>query len=312
MSNYRFICLVFSAFFFAIISVLGADPATPPIDRPPLGDPLSGFAPFDNQTQTRAPSTPGDEDLGEQIILPREKAAADYYQLFLSSSVQWTNNTAEIGVPRREAWMWASRFGLLGRPPLTEDVWADIRLSTDIYRYDRGTPLDYETLDTALGVMARTPWDDGGFLGARFEYQRFTGGSWNDELYGATRFVLEWQRNWTLAPDHTLFFSAQAAWDISSNPDDLERSEYSVYLGYGWEITEKLRFIAMWNPSWLDYREGGRSDWLHIVGGGLEYRFSQGVQLQGLVFFTSNHSNTDIFDYDSLQLGVGLNLSLAF
>jgi hypothetical protein len=92
----------------------------------------------------------------------------------------------------------------------------------------------------------------------------------------------------------------------------LKKSEYSVYLGYGWEITEDLRLMALWKPAYQDYHNGGRSEWLHILGAGLEYRLSPHASLQGMGYFTSNHSNVDRFDYDAWQLGLGLNLSVNF
>ena len=60
------------------------------------------------------------------------------------------------------------------------------------------------------------------------------------------------------------------------------------------------------------YNGGGRDDFNQTVALSLRYRFTPLVEANGQFFFASNRSSKSAFDYDAINTGGGMALTLHF
>ena len=68
----------------------------------------------------------------------------------------------------------------------------------------------------------------------------------------------------------------------------------------------------LWRSALYIYSEEGRKDLNHTVSLGLSYRFNEWMSIFGSSYATWNSSNQPVFEYDTVNAGGGLTLTLEF
>jgi len=261
-----------------------------------------------------APFSPADSDLGVQQILGTYSGRSPVNVTFDTSASYTGNAPGETSLDDEAAWFSASRLAVSWRPRIAYGWFADIGLAQGIYRFEGSKARDFENFEPYIGVVKSIPDLDDLIFFARYEYQRITTGSLSDGDYSAQRIRTGLQKNLLLTSRYQLSAGVDAAFDISANPDALERNSYSVDMSYTYWIADKLSSTLSWTGSMWDFRHDGREDLSQIVGLELTWMPCENTRIFTNIFYTNIDSNAALGanDYEAWQSGIGLGLNHSF
>lgn len=307
---------------------LTAQEGLSPIERVPgLGSTGLGSDVNLSEEDPFAPPSEGDSDLGEQFILRREPERTAVRLRYLSdawwgNNLAATNDSAPTSLGEEEGWFWANYLELSWRPRLGKSLFLDTFAEESVYLYEGGS-LDFDSTRIGLGVIKIFPELDDLAVFARYEYlYTHANNPAYDILFGASKHLSDHFHRLRIGAHKNLFIratdSAYAAADalinLDTDPSSLARDEFSFQLGYNWKIAYRLSLSAFGRIAYLDYDEGGREDWNHIVGVDLSYLLSDWARLHTTLVYTLNDSDTPggRDDYDAFQAGLGVGLTTKF
>lgn len=310
----RKIALLLTSISLAAPSTFAVD-ALSPVERF-LGtdyDPEE-YSDLDLDQQKRfAPQSPADSDLGHQLILQRNDGRAPI-RADLSTNVFWTDNTASANSNEDDGFIWQTRLLATWKPRIGDNLFADLFLSQNVYRYDSPSSLNFERTDARLGLVKVTPDFFDILFFARYEYARVTSGSLSDRIYTAHRARVGAHKVFLSTPKHTAYVALDYAHDLDTSPSRLERDEISAHIGYSYQVTDKMRAVLYYHHSRFEYDQAGREDTNHILGAELYYQLSASTRLQASFTYVENDSNLPLSaaDYESVQGGIGIGLTTKF
>ncbi len=261
-----------------------------------------------------APFSPADSDLGVQQVLGSYHGLPPVKVTF-DTSVNHTNNApGEIPLDDEASWFWASRFAVSWRPRVACGWFADIGVTQEIFRFEGSKAVDFENFDPYLGVVKSIPELDDLVFFTRYEYQRITTGVLSNSKYSSQRIRTGLQKELLLTSRSQLSAGVDAAFDINTHEDALERNAYSAELSYTYWFADHLSSTLSWTGSMWDFSHGGREDWSHIVGLELTWTPCQNARIYTNVYYTNHNSNAAFGanDFEAWQSGIGLGLNYSF
>jgi hypothetical protein len=251
-----------------------------------------------------------DESFGvQQILKPQEKLRP--FEVFADVSGLYTNNVALThrgGVS--DAFLVAT-FGLSYERALTRELKAEITLGGGVYRYDKFSELDFESVDaTARFTYELTSLADIELF-AQYNFSDLISGSSGDEFFQGHTGTIGAQKTFALSRAHGIVTGVSAAFG-KTDPSLAERDEYSVEAGYRLQATRHLLSDVTYRYSYHVYSEGGRRDHNNTVSLTLRYDLTSWLDIYGTAYFSSNSSNERDFSYDVFNSGGGLSASVKF
>lgn len=266
-----------------------------------------------NQQKRFAPESPGDSDLGDQLILKRY-GKRDPFRVDLSSLLYWSDNMANASNNEDDGFIWQSRLLASWKPRIGGGYFSDITASQSIYRYDNASFLDFERTDFRIGLVKIAPDFFDILFFARYEYARITSGSLSDDIYDDHRVRIGAHKVFLSNATHTAYLAIDYSHDLSASLSFLERNEYNTHLGYTYQVTDRLRAILYYNLSIYDYDLAGREDYNHILGAELYWQLSHSTRLHTSFTYVKNNSNlaSGRADYTSKQGGIGFGFTKTF
>jgi hypothetical protein len=122
-----------------------------------------------------APSSPGDADLGEQVLLKRQDKATPF-SAFANLSGFYTNNAALTNAARVDDFFFVGEVGVSYQPRFTAELLGEITVREADFRYARYDALDFESLNAGAGLTYTPHYLGGIALSARYNYNRLTDG----------------------------------------------------------------------------------------------------------------------------------------
>ena len=128
-----------------------------------------------------APASPGDSDIGQQLIL-KESPKNRWFRAYADAFGYWTNNAANTSVGEVDDWFWGGRIGFGFQPRIAKRLFADIDIQQQLFRYDEFDALDFESLDASAGLLYIVPRLADSVLFTQFNYNRITNDDFGDEL----------------------------------------------------------------------------------------------------------------------------------
>jgi hypothetical protein len=254
-----------------------------------------------------APESPGDADLGAQVILAdarRRKA----FTAWIDSSLFWTDNAFNIGGVKTEDWFYVGGLNLAWQQPLGGRFYADAYAGQHWYRYDDFTRLSYDFGELRFGILAVLPELRNAVLSLHYGYQRITDGIDNEELYEAHLMRLGLQKTFLIDHRNSIAAGVLASFATGTSPGNLQRHEYALQLSHHLKLAPKLNLSTAYRLSYFDYFNfQGRQDWYQNMGVSLNYLPSNHFEISLGYYFAVNSSNNSFFDYQT-QLG-GLSIA---
>lgn len=259
-----------------------------------------------------APATPGDDDLGQQLLLRRNDKVQPF-RAWLDTAGYWTDNAANVNEGRIEDWFLTGGVNLAWQQRLHGRFYGDVYAGQRIYRYDELDALDYEDGQVSAGFLVLLPEVMNSVFHVHYGYQRITQDIDNDPIYQAHTLRAGLQKTFLINRLNSIYVNATAALALDTEPDILARHEYSTSLGYNLKITRELAFSLSYRVSYFDYYNlEGREDWYHNWGAGLTWQPYNFLELTASYNFGLNRSNLEVFEYEAQLAGPSLSLKVKF
>jgi len=259
-----------------------------------------------------APSTPGDEDIGEQYLLQRQERYKAF-TVWLDSAAFWTDNAANVDEGGQEDWFYVGGVTLAWQPRLADRIYLDTYLDQHWYRYNELDVLDYEVGEGGVGVIVPMPewWNTVWHL--RYYYQRITQDIGDDPVYQTHSLHFGGQKSFALSYRSRIDLALLGSVALDTKPSLLARHEYSLVTGWNYKITREIALNVSYRLGYYDYFHlGGRHDWYQNFGVSLAYQPRPWLELAASYNYTLNESTLDAFDYQAHLAGPSLRLTIRF
>lgn len=258
-----------------------------------------------------APVSPGDSDLGTQLILKNAQKER-WFRAYADVSGFWTDNAANTSIFEVEDWFWTGRVGFGYQPRLAKRLYADFDFQQQMIRYDQFDLLDYESLDLSATLLYVEPRLSNALFFAQFNYLRITGDDFALDLLNSFSVKAGVQKIFLIDRRNSIQASILGDWDVSTDLDALFRDQYIGELTYRFKIMRDLVFATTYRYTYFDYREVDRQDHLQIIGASLTYTPKKWIELYATANLSLNDSNIDFFEYEAGSVGGGLGVKLRF
>lgn len=258
-----------------------------------------------------APESPGDDDIGQQMIL-KDSEKERWLSAQVDTFAFWSDNPANLSQGEEDDVFWGSQISLGAQPRLGQQLYLDAFISQQIYRYDKNDLLDYEYLQAGLGLIYMEPRLWNSMLFAQFQYGRTTNDDFSQEILNSYSFIAGIQKTVTFDRRNSLYMNLMGDWDLDADVDQLAHSEYIADLSYRFKIMRDLVLSASYRFTWFDYQDVDRSDSLNTMGAYLTWMPKKWLNLYVGGSFNLNESDVDAFDYQTTNLGGGLGIHFRF
>ena len=250
-----------------------------------------------------APPSPGDADLGQQVLLKRQEKATPF-SAFASLSGFYTNNAALTNAAQVEDFFFVGEVGVSYQPRITRDLVAEITVRQADFRYARYDVLDFESLNVGAGLSYSPQVLRGVLLSARYNFNRLTDGKEHDEFFKNQTLTLAAMRSFELSKAHYIYVggSAVLGW---SDPVAPGRNEYGGVLGYHLNWSRAVSTDLFYRAALFDYTRG-REDWNQTLALSARWDVTRWFNVTGTISEGFNNSNAHIFNYQVFNGGVVL------
>jgi len=198
------------------------------------------------------------------------------------------------------------------RTALGERAAFDVTVRGSAFRYNEFRVLDFNSIDAGFGVTWVPARLGGIALSARYNFTDLFSESDGDAFFKNHTIAVAAQKNFVLSRAH-YFFAGLAAQGGFADPSDAQRDEYSAYGGDHVDLTRFLEADLSYRYGFFHYREeGSRRDHNQSVSIAVRYNVTDWFSASATTFFGWNRSNQRAFDYDVVNGGIGLGLTVRF
>ncbi len=259
-----------------------------------------------------APSSPGDMDLGEQLILSRIPRY-QMFTVFADTSLYWTSNAALLdNANARSDMMWVSQLGFSVQPKLTENIFLEATVRQQVFQYNRYDFLNFNSFDAGGGLTGL--FDVLGGLGTflRFNYNRLVDPSDYTEISVENTLQAGINKPIPINRAQYAYAGANASWSLWTTPWVTRRHSYNLFAGYGARLARSLDAQVYYRLSLYDYTTMDRLDVAQTVGLGLTFNFSRWFSLNASTSAVWSRSTMEVFNYNVVNAGGGLSASVRF
>lgn len=249
-------------------------------------------------------------DVGGQWIL-KERPERNLFGLSAGAAGYYTNNVALTRRGELPEYFMIADAGGSARVPIAPWIQGEFDVRFSIFRYQEYPQLDFNSIDVGTGLTAQLAslWNISPFL--RYNFTALFSDETGDTFFKNHLVTVGAQKVFPLAPAHYLYAGGAAAFGFS-DPADARRNEYSLFAGYHLEVTRALGLDLNYRLAWLQYVENDRADLNQSVSLGLRYRVADWLSTSASVAYTRSVSDDSAFDYQAINTGAGLSLSIQF
>ncbi len=258
-----------------------------------------------------APASPGDDDLGEQLIL-KQTPKNRPFRFFADTYWFWTDNAANVSAGKLDDMFYGASAGVAWQPRLSRKTFLDVSLTQRLTRYDEFDILDFESLEAAATLLYVEPRLANIIFFTGVMFNRITTDNFSDDLYNSTSIRVGAQKIFLINRRNSIHIGLLADWDIDTDVDPLFRHEYIGDAAWRFKVTRTLLFTLNYRFSWMDYQRFDRDDALQIAGATLSWQPKPWLEVYTNANFAFNDSSVPFFDYETTALGGGLGLRIKF
>ncbi len=259
-----------------------------------------------------APISPGDEDIGQQLILKRNEKTYPF-AAWLDSSAFWTDNAANVNKGNIEDWFYVGGVNLGWQQRLGGRFYGDVYAGQHFFRYDELSELDYESGEASVGTLVVLPELANSIFHLHYYYQRITQDIDDDAIYQTHNLRAGIQKTFLINRLNSINVNVQSSFALDTDPEILQRHEHSLLLGYNLKIKRDLIFGLSYRLAYYDYFNlENRHDWYHNFGASLTWRPKEYLEFSAGYNFTLNESNYDVFSYESHLAGPTVAVKVKF
>lgn len=287
------------------------DRAVRPDGSPPISPPESGGGVALGDEMDMAMASPGDSDLGLQMILKRQERARMFW-ILANAGFFATDNAARLASNEQDDVYFSSIFGIGAQPSLGNNWFLNASLTQEFYRYDKYDFLDFESTEAGVGVIKVFPEWHNVVAGLNYGYRRFTAGDFSEETYLRHGPSLTVQKVFVIDRKNSFYVSGNADFDVVADPDVLERFEYAAQAGYEYRLTHTTKLSVFYRLGYRDYQNAPIDELNHIIGAAAVWNPTEWARLELSATWTDNDSDSDGLDYQAGTGGVAGSLRVQF
>ena len=282
------------------------------LDLNPLLQPDVAAITQEQSSYIGAPSTPGDSDLGEQLILQR-KENYEPFRLIGDFSTLWTNNVSLLDLNPQSDTLFVGTVGGQYTPILTENLLANILVSQQFFRYDEFDGLDFDSFNAGAGLTYVFNELDGLSATLGYNYNRLSRAQqYDDEFYNAQSVIFTLQKPWSISSAQLLFAGFSAQWDFAG-PQITQRDTYRLYGGYQVDWSRAFSTTVFYQLALYDYNYfDNRQDLNNTLSANATYQFTDWFSVTGTASGGFNNSSVPVFNYDVFTGGGSITFQVTF
>lgn len=256
-----------------------------------------------------APTTPGDNDIGEQLIL-RQREKQDDFLVQADGFAFWTNNAAHVSAGGKSDGFWGWRSSVNWHPRLSSRLIADVGVSQDMFRYNKYGVLDFESFSATAGLVWVEPRLRNTAFILQYEFNRLSQDF--DGLMDSHSIRFGVQKLFIINRRNSISTSIMGDWDLDNNIPQLKRDEYIADVAWRFLLTRKVELSVNYRYTWFDYADVDRADSFHSMGLNMVYTPQKWLQIYAGASYSFNDSNFDVYDYEAANVGGGLGARVKF
>ncbi len=291
------------------------------IERSRLPDPNLPVAPSalsegqppdaSNTTDSLAPATRGDNDLGVQSLL-RAPTRPQPWTVFADGGFVFTSNVALTKHHEQNDVLYVGEGGVGYDWTLLPNLKLSASVREQYFAYDRFSDLNFGSLGAAAGASYTVHQLGDLVVSAQFGYTRLTHqGITDNEFFRSGNLALGVQKLMTFG--RAQLFTVGGDVDLGlSVPHVAEREEFGASVGYVVQITRHLSVQTGARLAYFLYASSSRQDFNGSGSAGLTYAFTPWCSLGATVSGTLDRSDRAVFDYNVLNSGVSAFFRLRF
>jgi hypothetical protein len=197
------------------------------------------------------------------------------------------------------------------RTSFTDRVTGSVVGRYGLYRYNRLSVLDFQSLDIEASLIVNLP--HGLEMVTGYGFTQYTARKDTEEFFNEHILNVGVQRVFELARAHFIVAGISARWSWA-DPEEAQRDRYSAYINYHLDLTRRLAADLGYRYAFFDYRAGetGRGDHNHILSLSFRYSVTDWLNVGTAVQATWNRSSQSDFNYDAFNVGGGIGLNARF
>jgi hypothetical protein len=285
----------------------------PQVDQSQLYNPPPGeqTGPSENRpnsdfTTGAAPSSPGDRDLGEQVILKRQTKSTPFI-FTLDASINYTSNVALVDRGALGDAFFLTQAALTYQYKLRDNLIIDAGVSEGIFRYDKYTVFDFNSFNIGLGA---TYVFKGVAFSARYNFNQLSDSDFHP-FFDQNSITLGAQKTISINSAFFTYFGATARINFNS-PVITQRDEYNLYLCARAALSRSFTLDAFYRGGLFNYTNQSRNDFNQTFGVSLRYAPRPWIVATASTSFGWNLSSQNFFSYRVGNAGLNLGVVLKF
>lgn len=250
------------------------------------------------------------DSFGIQQILKADEPLRPF-RVFADVSAFATNNVALTPKdPLSDSFLVAT-FGFEYRRTLPGGLLFDTSVRGAAFRYDRFNVLDFNSVDFGAGLGYHLEKLGGIDLFIRYNFNQLLSAATDDTFFKNHTITAGAQKAVPFSQAHYSFFGVTGQTGFS-DPKLAGRSELAAYAGYHLQATRNLEFDLLYRYAYIIYQEIERNDHNQTVSASLRYRITDWFSISASSYAGWNRSDREVFNYDVVNGGGALTLSVQF
>jgi hypothetical protein len=254
--------------------------------------------------------TASDGSFGEQVILhSRPRIAA--FLITGDASVFYTNNAAltphhtidDVFFVSNAAISWTT-------PQIAPHLEARIAAHSSIFRYDKSSELDFQSLGFGAGLFWSPDHLAGVELFAHYDFIELINRH-GEEILRDHEFTIGVQRDFPLGRAHAFVAGATLTGGVAA-PESAQRDQAGLFLGYRLQATRSLGVEFLYRFAGYFYNDPKRIDRNQVLSLRARYRLLEWADINAFFSFADNRSDDSAFSYDAATNGGGLSVAIRF
>ena len=254
-------------------------------------------------------STPGDLDLGIQVIMKRKEEELPY-RFFADVAGFYTNNVGLANSASQSDSYLFSDVGFTYERRLTDEVTLEATIRQGFFRYYKFTTQDFDDFNVGSGLtwQSKKLWDLAFF--GRYNFERFTQGDFGTDFFRNNTLTVGVQKTYVFNQYNYFYFGYSSVFGWAT-PDYSQRDEHGIFASIHYNFTRKL-YAELYDRAAVFNYDSGRTDFNQTLVATVGYTFNDYAKLTASFSFVNDRSNHSVFDYDAGTTGGGIALQLKF
>ncbi len=256
-------------------------------------------------------STPGDADLGEQILLsPLEKYRS--FTLFAGANQFFTTDATLVEDGYGQDWFTTLQVGAIWTPKLAKNLYANFYAREELFRYATYSDLSFNATSLGAGLIYEMPALGGLSLYGRYGYSYLGDALASNRIYDDQTMKFGLDKAFLFGQAHAIYLGTSADIVLAGSPSYALRDQFYATANYQFTPAPWLTIGACYQVGYIPFREYGRRDWNHLVCGSVSAQLNRWLSVSTLISGAFNGSTESYYDYSVLNLGFSVNGTVQF